>query len=251
MGWGDEIMALGEAEKLSGNVAIVDASGMPRQHPAWLGHLKIAKPSESFENSVLNCPGHRPYIKSVTAASWKWKEYTPRAGRIQFSPEEQKQSNKLVGNFVVIEPFLKNKVESQNRGWGWGNFAALTQLVDVDWVQVGATKPKLLPNARWIQTKTARDMAVVLSKAKSFVAPEGGMHHTAASLNLAGVVIFGGFISPQVTGYSCHTNIFKGDDTESSLGCGKRVKCIHCERAMQEITPEYVATKLKVYLDGK
>jgi ADP-heptose:LPS heptosyltransferase len=251
MGWGDEIMALGEAEKLSGNVAIVDASGKPRQHPAWLGHLKIAQPSEGFEHSVLNCPGNRPYVKSVTASAWQWKPYKPTAGHIEFSEQELEFAESLGNNFIVIEPTLKNKVESQNRNWGWTNFTKLTRLIDADWVQFGATEPRMLPKARWIQTKTARHMAVALTKAKAFVSPEGGMHHTAASVNLGGVVIFGGFISPEVTGYDIHTNIFKGDNTHSILGCGKRVKCTHCDRAMQEITPEYVATKLRLYLDGK
>jgi len=72
------------------------------------------------------------------------------------------------------------------------------------------------------------------------------LHHTAAALGISGVVIFGGFVSPQVTGYDMHHNLFIGD----GLGCGKRVKCLHCTDAMNRITPQMVIDPLRKILNG-
>ena len=43
MGWGDELMACGEAMAKEGTVAITDASGNPRWHMAWENNPKIVK----------------------------------------------------------------------------------------------------------------------------------------------------------------------------------------------------------------
>lgn len=89
-------------------------------------------------------------------------------------------------------------------------------------------------------------MAAALAKSKAFLAPEGGLHHTAAALNIKGVVLFGGFIAPQVTGYKIHKNIFIGD----GLGCGKRVKCEHCEQAWSKIDPERIIKIMRGMANG-
>jgi hypothetical protein len=49
------------------------------------------------------------------------------------------------------------------------------------------------------------------------------------------VVLFGGFIPPQVTGYPTHTNL-----TAGSAACGKLQSCSHCRAAMDAISVEKV-----------
>jgi ADP-heptose:LPS heptosyltransferase len=80
----------------------------------------------------------------------------------------------------------------------------------------------------------------VLANAKACVLPEGAMHHACAALNTPAVVIYGGYISPAVTGYDTQTSLFTGGD----LGCGMRHPCRHCDRAMASIKPETVADHL-------
>lgn len=236
MGWGDELMACGEAMSLGGVVAIKDKNGNHRWHPAWENNPLIAKPGDKYEKSLVNAPSARPYVESVDQNAWTWKAYRPKPAKFFWSDDEEAFRGMIEGGFIAVEPHLKNKPESVNRGWGWDNFAQVTSAVQADWVQFGETKPKLLPNARWIPTPTPRHMAAALSKAKAFLAPEGGIHHTAAALNLKGVVLFGGFIAPQVTGYKMHKNIYIGH----GLGCGKRVKCPHCVDAWAKIEPERI-----------
>jgi hypothetical protein len=244
MGWGDELMACGEAMSLNGLVAIADNNGVPRTHLAWENNPKIVKSKYNFK--IVNAPGARPYVKTVNAAAWDWKPYKPKPAKLFFSEQEQEFADKHEGGFVVVEPHLKTKQESVNRDWGWQNFAKVTSAIDADWVQFGEVKPKLLPNARWIHTPTTRHMAVLLNKAKTFLAPEGGVHHTAAAVGLRGVVLFGGFVAPQVTGYTLHKNIYVGD----GLGCGMRLKCQHCADAWAKITPERIIKIMAGLING-
>jgi hypothetical protein len=246
MGWGDELMAAGEAMAMGGVVAIKDRNGNHRYHPAWENNPFIAKPGDKYTRFIVNAPGYRPYFTAVNQSAWTWRSYRPKPAKMFFSDDELAFAGMIENNFVVVEPNLKHKVESVNRDWGWDNFARVTKEVDADWVQFGATKPKLLPNARWIQTPSPRHMAAALAKSKAFLAPEGGLHHTAAALNLKGVVLFGGFIAPQVTGYKMHKNIFIGD----GLGCGKRVKCEHCEQAWSKIDPERIIKIMRGMANG-
>lgn len=236
MGWGDELMAAGEAMSLGGVVAIKDKNGNHRWHEAWENNPHIAKPGEKHSRFIVNAPGYRPYFNSVNQNNWFWREYRPKPARLFWSEDEEAFRGMIEGGFIVVEPHLKNRLESVNRSWGWDNFARVTSSVNADWVQLGETKPKLLPNTRWIQTPTPRHMAAALSKAKTFLVPEGGIHHTAAALRLKGVVLFGGFVAPKVTGYTMHKNIFTG----GGLGCGMRVKCQHCVDAWSKIDPERI-----------
>lgn len=236
MGWGDELMAAGEAMSLGGVVAIKDKNGNHRWHEAWENNSQIARVGDKYDKFIINAPSARPYTTAVNHAAWTWKAYKPKPAKFYFSEDELHEIAFIENNFIVVEPHLKQKAESVNRDWGWDNFAKVTSSVDADWVQLGPTKPKMLPNARWIQTTKPRMMAAVMSKARAFLSPEGGMHHTAAALNLKGVVLFGGFIAPQVTGYTMHKNIFIGE----GLGCGKRLKCEHCADAWRKINPERI-----------
>ena len=246
MGWGDELMAAGEAEALPVNKVAIFSGHHQRWHEAWENNPKIARIGEDYDAKVESGPGHRPYFKSVNNEKWEWLPYKPKPAKLYFSEEELAFAdhvvNKFGGDFVVVEPNLKEKQESVNRDWGFNRFSQVIASVDANWVQLGTGNIKLLPHVRQIQTSTPRQMAAVLSRAKTFLSPEGGLHHTAAALNLTGVVIFGGFISPMTTGYDFHHNFYNG------TGCGMRVKCKHCQDVMDSITPDSVANTLKMIL---
>lgn len=83
----------------------------------------------------------------------------------------------------------------------------------------------------------------LISVARTAVLPEGGLHHAAAAFGLRAVVLFGGYISPNITGYSIHQNIFTGEKA-----CGNRNPCQHCTDAMNAITPAMVLDQLEALL---
>jgi ADP-heptose:LPS heptosyltransferase len=92
-----------------------------------------------------------------------------------------------------------------------------------------------LRGVRQIRTLTFRDAVAVLKNSALYIGPEGGMHHAAAAVDVPGVVLFGGFIPPSVTGYDTHTNLVGSD-----YFCGSFTACKHCADAMNSISIETV-----------
>ncbi len=72
------------------------------------------------------------------------------------------------------------------------------------------------------------------------------MHHAAAATNKQAVVIFGGHISPQITGYNFHKNLYA--NIEGSP-CGNKDLCKHCEKSMSFITTKMVRDSIREILD--
>jgi hypothetical protein len=251
VGWGDELMAAGEAQAVSGGekVAIVTRGGQARTHEAWIGNPVIAKPHERHQKEVINSSGARPYISGVEPDRWVWKPYKPKPCTIYATPEELTFANSLKEGFILIEPSLKSAraQDNVNRNWGWDRFQAVVDGFPADWVQFGDRNTKLLKGARLIETPSIRMAAAAMTRASAAVLPEGGLHHTAAALNLPSIVIFSGFIGPDVTGYENQVNLYGA----TGLGCGKRIKCLHCEKALASITPEMVIDKLREILQNK
>ena len=75
-----------------------------------------------------------------------------------------------------------------------------------------------------------------------FIGTEGGMHHAAAATSRKAVVIFGGHISPKITGYDFHTNLYV--DIEGSP-CGNKNICNHCKKCMDSISSEMMIKEIK------
>jgi len=249
MGWGDELMAAGEVQaKAAGRnikVAIKDVSGNVRWHDAWENHPLIARPGEAYQDSITNGPGARTYTNGVHAGRWVWRRYTPIPADIYFSEKEKKFADSIEPGHVVIEPNLKVKSASVNRDWGWDKWQALVnRMPKVKWMQLGPAGTATLHRVKFIQTDTPRLMAAALSKAKAFVGPEGGLHHTAAALRVPGVVIHGHFNSARVTGYPGMVHL-----STEELGCGSQFFCQACRDAMDAITPEMVAGHLREILN--
>lgn len=251
MGWGDELIASGQAKLAqradSRKVRIVGADGLPRWHAAWLNNPRIAAPGESGAQRLVNGPSARPYIERKTSRCWHWKEFRPEPGELYFDESERCFASSVPKPWIVVEPLLKASA-SPNKQWGWERwceFARLAQMEGLRLTQLGPPGIARLPNSAWIETSSYRTGCAVLARAVAYVGHEGGLHHAAAALGVRGVVIYGGFISPAQTGYDLHRNLFTGGDP-----CGMRMTCRHCERAMAAIEPAQVLHELRGILEA-
>ena len=72
------------------------------------------------------------------------------------------------------------------------------------------------------------------------------MHHAAAATDKNAVVIFGGHISPNITGYDIHTNIYV--DINKSP-CGEKNICTHCKEYVWAYILWYNNKKIKENLN--
>lgn len=248
MGQGDVLLSMGEARFLHKRtkqpVLIVGRDGRPIKSDLFAGvPYLLSKPKQGAYQRLFNGPGMRPYIASKTPEKWTWKPYQPQPAELVFTPEELAFAEPYRGS-VMVEPNVK-AIGHANKAW----LATYWQQLGCEiharhlapLVQCGPVGTRALLYARSAITPTFRQALAVLSVCHAFIGTEGGLHHAAAAVGTRAVVIFGGFIAPAVTGYKDHVNLFAG----TGLGCGMRVNCEHCRKAMVSITPTMVLEKLK------
>lgn len=246
MGWGDELIAAGQAQAAQAadpqrrQVRILDRDHRVRWHLLWQGNLAIAVPNQGGSLiSIVNGPGARPYVAAKTPERWTWKPFTCTPAKLHLGSAERKLAAAVRGG-LLIEPTIKRKA-SPNKDWGWARWQSLVNLrPDWPWVQAGPPDAPILKGVRHLVTDSFLAGAAVLSGCYAAVLPEGGLHHAAAAVGVPAVVIYGGFIAPEHTGYALHRNLFTG-----GTACGMRTVCAHCTAAMAAITPERVIAELE------
>ncbi len=256
MSYGDEIMACGQALSLAREtgkrVRIVDAGGKRRWDDLWRNIPEIIHPRDRVRDcSVLrNGVGARPYLDytnedGIRASHTGWRA-RDHIGRIVFDADEIEFAEKAChgfGSFILIEPNVAKASatvrwdSNPNKQWGRDRWQQLVRLMKLPVVQVGANGTEVLDGAYFIPTATFRLGAAVLQRATLSILPESGLHHAAAALGKKAVVLFGGLISPETTGYPFHINISRGEP------CRMLVPCKHCEEIWQTISPEEVADR--------
>lgn len=249
MGLGDWIMATGQVaamyEKDRTPVLVVDRIGRTVYNEIFFNNPKIlAAPLKQGRFAKLcNASGNRPYILMKTARRWYWRSFDIRPGEFYFTKEEL-LFGKMFGGRVVIEPNTKGTNEG-NKDWGFERWQAVVSAHEPTlFIQVGPANARRLEGVEFVETTNFRLAAAVLAHSRAFVGAEGGLHHAAAAVSTPAVVLFGGFISPDITGYPTHKNLFTG-----GTACGSRYACAHCRTAMSRITPEDVSNSLKEILD--
>jgi ADP-heptose:LPS heptosyltransferase len=251
MGIGDDIMATAQARQIFNRtgkrVRFIKAKGVPYYSHAdiWRGNPHIAAQGEEGDfELVVNAPGVRPYIEAVTPYAYTWKHWDKERGDIYLTREEERMAEQHADK-VIISPIVKPKA-SPNKDWGWirwAQFAKLARDEGIRLTQLGAYPTPVVFGVEWIETASFRSACAILSRARALVSIEGAMHHAAAALGVPAVVIFGGYIDPEITGYDGHINLFTG-----GKACGSRRRCRHCEKAMAAIAPAHVLESLKRFL---
>lgn len=253
MGYGDELMVAGEAKRRGGatskRFAVPDPRGGQwppfRWSPVWDGNPRMAPPGTPYDEVIDNRPGHRPYIVAKSPTRWTWRAYAPEpAEYFIIGPYEQKIREQAKGK-VIVNPQLKS-LASPNKQWGIDRWQQLVRAnPHIDWVQLGPAPT--LQGVPLILTRTFREGCAAVAGARALVTHEGGLHHAAAALGIPAVVLFGGFISPASTGYAGQVNLFQMTE-EHPLGCGMRLRCFHCEKAMASFTVKQVKKLLEELL---
>ena len=260
MGLGDEIMASGEVRHLRflyPNTKFIIGDG---KRSYW---------SEIFDNNpyiirgahinkyqnvqwVYNYKGHRPYLKYDTEFEnerYVWnQDHKAKKGEIYLTDYEINKAHEFINQIkaqtknkkiIYIEPNRKIVKGFENRDWGFEKWQILVDNLKNDYVFVQGTfgNQKKLMNVFNINGLSFRMACAFIKHLDLFVGTEGGFHHAAAALDKNAVVIFGGFISPSVTGYDFHSNIYVDNNNSP---CGKKFLCEHCVDCMKKISVESV-----------
>lgn len=245
------VMQLTDSRKV-----MVTYQGVPRwsQWAAtiWENNPRIAKPDHVGDFQFLEArdkvTNMRPYHLAKTATRWKYNpDFRPDIGELYLSEAERSFGAQHAGR-VIVEPHIKPGA-SPNKQWGWDRWTALAsrlRAAGVRVTQLGGPGTRLLDGAQLVETANFRLACAVLARARACVLPEGGTHHAAAALGIPGVVIFGGYIGVETTGYAVHRNL----GVSVADACGMRTPCKHCATAMEAITPGVVADALLEVMEG-
>lgn len=242
-------MTAGEArllyEKTGKVVGVVSASGAPASYSVlWRGLNYIAGPGEQTEIKLVDSPRLRRYRECADERGSTWRAYRPIPAEIAFTASEKDIAERIPGGYVAVEPHIKRGRDGAvNKDWGWQRYAdVVASLPEIRWLQMGDRYSRPLPGVEFVPTGTFRQACALLSRARAYLGPEGGLQHACAALRVPAVVIFGGYISPSVTGYDDHINLFSG----KGLGCGRSLAC-DCA-CMSTITCELVVAALRTLL---
>ena len=197
---------------------------------------------------VKNFPGHRPYIKKANANHLQFKSSDFRNANVlfkqalveTFAPIHEK-------SYILIAPEIKGTVSGTNKQWPLEYYDELALRLKHDnctVIEVNSSGKPLLKNTKFIPTENLSKLLNLIKNASLVVSNEGGVHHMAGVLGVPAIVIFGSYISPTITGYDSHINIFFPHDNKIN-GCGSLKKCIGCEETMKDISPNFIYRKVK------
>ncbi len=149
---------------------------------------------------------------------------------------------------MLIEPNVELwKPVAINKDWGIAKYQAVADALLAAGhrvVQFQYGDGSILAGVELVKTISFRGGLAIMANAALYIGPEGGLHHGAAAVGVPAVVLFGGFIPPQVTGYDTHTNLTGG--TEEA--CGSLLPCQHCREAMDRIGVDEVLHAADRYL---
>ncbi len=250
MGIGDELMMAGEARRLiqSGarKVGMLDKQGVRRWHFTWEGNPDIARPGEDCDALAGYVNRRRPYLVDESQVRRMFRAYAPVPAKLLIPDAHKRLVSEAIGA-IVFNPTIKPRAPL-NKDWGldrWKELIALTP--ELSWLQVGDHSSPRIRGVRHIPTAHFFDACALLSGARAAVLHEGALHHAAAALNVPAIVIRGGYISPNVTGYAGQIDFYV-ESEQWPLGCGTRINCPHCRGAMAAITPAAVADSLRALL---
>lgn len=191
--------------------------------------------------------GHRIYNKPGSRR-WLWNyEFKAIPGEVFLSQDERARAATFGQGYVVIEPNVPAfKSVAPNKQWPVERYERVAERLKskgFDVVQMVHKDGVKLKAARYVKTPDFRAALATLARAALYVGPEGGLHHGAAAVKVPGVILFGGFIPPQVTGYEMHTNL-----TGGVQACGSWLSCDHCKAAMNAIKVDEVVEASVQYL---
>jgi ADP-heptose:LPS heptosyltransferase len=132
-----------------------------------------------------------------------------------------------------------------NREWGLVNYQALTDALApyATVIQVGGDGV-LQKDGRPLANlggRPIRETGALFACADAVLLQEGGLHHLARAVEAPSVVLFGGTVLPEQTGYDRQVNLARR--TTCSPCLAERKNCTHL-KCMVTFTPRYVAKAL-------
>lgn len=255
MGFGDDLMFLGECEKVYKQTG---KKIFPMMHKRPLPPHKWS-PMYDNVDFITNDPkeagysmnikptanGKQPYMADDTPERQTFLEYQPVPFALKLTEEEEKLIEDIrfdLGHFVIVNPDYKSEVFGENKNWGTEKWQELiTKLSDKYNVVRFVTDDRVFTNCdeRTLDVRIAFGLSQF---AEFVVSNEGGLVHAASGFGTRCVVLFNGLTPPWALGYEGNINItYDHEETP----CGRHSDCEHCREGWEQLTPDFVFQKCK------
>ena len=264
MGVGDALMAVGEVKELKKKKPnakfIIGDGNRSYWNEVFDNNPDIIRGSEEKNyNDVIwikNYEGNRPYKNygdSFPKDNYNWKKYKALRGEFYFTNKEIAVAEKVITaikknigqkKIIFIEPHVKKRLGYENKDWGFHNWQKVVDELNpiYTFLQITYEGRQSIKGSININGLNFRTSSAILSMCDLFLGTEGGMAHAAAATNRNAVVIWGGHISPDITGYDFHNNLFNKHPLSP---CGSKNVCKHCLEELKKISTEQVIKEIK------
>ena len=149
-------------------------------------------------------------------------------------------------DYVAVCPVGKTTFCANRKEWGLGNFQTLRDLMpDIRFVQIGVPGDPLLENVIDARHLDVRMTAAVIRNSLFFLGLEGGLMHLAKAVGRRAVIIYGGMIRPDISGYAENVNIYQAADCSPCFDSDRAHKPCESMKCMKAITPQMVYDRIR------
>jgi|TARA_B100001964_G_scaffold159511_1_gene175147 hypothetical protein len=288
MGFGDEIMATYyakiEKQKYPDRQVVVGnyKTKQALDSRVFFNNPNISDPKKLDKNKIVHFVDHnntnRPYIdwQKTTTHKYYWNlNHRPMPGELYFDKKEINESQNVIreaiafwnssnstehkGIIFVESSRVKNKSSKddgrifnkcgENQNWGLEKWKKTIEILKKNYLIINAThQNSFYYQGTFSYQCSFRIACAIMKYCNIYLGSEGGFSHAAASLSKSGVVIYGGWIPPQVIGYDFHENLYV--EIEGSP-CGIRDECDHCRKCMDLITIDNVINAVERNINKK
>jgi ADP-heptose:LPS heptosyltransferase len=252
LGWRLDFFLANQQEADAGDVQWVHS------YPSHRPYIDYPEMRRQLELQGQFIEKHRKLVSRLGRYIWR-DDYRAKPAPVQLMPGEmdavqawidQRPAEVRHEPFALIEPYIKS-VAPPSKQYPVESFAEvarrLSQVMPV--YQISSPDRPTLPGLESVRPSSFREALAFIKAADIYIGPEGGLHHGAAAMETKAVVVFGGYVSPQVTGYpELHVNLTGG----AERSCGTRYGlCPHCAEAFSNITPEHVVDEARRLIAGE
>lgn len=155
-------------------------------------------------------------------------------------------------DYLVVNPSGKQKHSANRKEWGWQNFCELRhQLADMPFAQIGDAETPLLPNTIDRRGRSILESAHLIKHAAAGLFLEGGMMHVANAVKTPSVIIYGGLIRPEISGYAMHRNLYAAPPCSPCFTSQAAMTDCATMKCMRMISVEQVAAAVKELRDQR
>lgn len=143
--------------------------------------------------------------------------------------------------YIAIAPTGKTKFSANRNIWGMGNFQSVRDhYPDIKFVQIGLPSEPLLERVIDARGRSLRETAAILKNSIFFLGHQGGFMHLNKAVRKSSVLIFGGYIRPDIVGYRDDINLYSEVDCSPCYTSEKKQTDCPSMKCMKMITVEAV-----------